>query len=392
MIRYSEQLINKKDIDSVVNVLKSNFLTNGPVVKKFEKHSAKKINAKFAASFNSATSALHIACMALGLKKNDYLWTSVNTFVASSNCALYCGAKVDFVDIEMDSYNLDLDKLEKKLFLTQKKNKKLLPKIIVPVVFSGNSIDMKRLKKLSWEYKFFILEDASHAYGAKYSNEYIGSGKYSDITVFSFHPLKIVTTCEGGIATTKNKNLYEKMQILKSHGIDKNKFVNSTRYTKNPHYYEQKYLGFNYRLNEIEAALGISQTNKFSKYIKLRRNVAKYYDNNLDINFLNLPKENRFSYSSYHLYIIYIKGDPNLRNKLINHLKDKKIQTNLHYIPLHFHPYYKKLNYLKNKKFENAENYFTNALSIPIHPGLSKKEQKYIVDNINNFFRRKIQK
>ena len=389
MIRYSEQLIDKKDIESVVKVLKSKFLTTGPVVKKFERHITKKINAKFGVSFNSATSALHVACIALGLNKNDYLWTSVNTFVASSNCALYCGAKVDFVDIEMDSYNLDLDKLEKKLFLTKKKNKKLLPKIIVPVVFSGNSIDMKRLKKLSLKYKFFILEDASHAYGAKYSKEYIGSGKYSDITVFSFHPLKIITTCEGGLATTKNKYLYEKMQILKSHGIDKNNFVNSKKYTKNPHYYEQKYLGYNYRLNEVEAVLGISQTNKFSKYIKLRRSIAKYYDINLDTNFLNLPKENKFSYSSYHLYIIYVKGNSNLRDKLINYLKIKKIQTNLHYIPLHFHPYYKKLNYLKNKEFENAENYFTNALSIPIHPGLCKKDQKYIVDNINNFFRRK---
>ena len=194
MIRYSEQSIDRNDINAVNKVLKSNFLTTGPIVKKFEVNASKKINAKFAVSFNSATSALHIACLALGLKKNEYLWTSVNTFVASSNCALYCGGKVDFVDIEMNSFNMDLDKLEEKLYKTKLRNKKLLPKIVVPVVFAGNSINMLRLKRLSKKYKFYILEDASHGYGAKFKKHYIGCGKYSDITVFSFHPFCLLYT------------------------------------------------------------------------------------------------------------------------------------------------------------------------------------------------------
>ena len=389
MIRYSEQSIDKKDINAVKKVLASDYLTSGPVVTKFEENASKRINVKFGVSFNSATSALHIACLALGLKKNDYLWTSVNTFVASSNCALYCGAKVDFIDIEMKSYNLDLDYLKKKLIYTKKKNKKLLPKIVVPVVFSGNSINMERLKKLSKKYKFFILEDASHAYGAKFKNKFVGCGKYSDVSVFSFHPLKIVTTCEGGLATTNNKKLYLKMQTLKNHGIERGNFINSKKYIRNKLYYEQKFLGYNYRLNEIEATLGLNQLKKSSQFIKMRRKVAKYYDKHLDKKYLNLPLENTFSYSSYHLYVVLIKLQSHYRDKLIHYLKKKKIQTNIHYMPLHLHPFYKKLSFLKTQKFQNAEKYFFNALSIPIHPNIKIKDLKHIVSSINGFFKNK---
>ena len=381
MIRYSQQTIDKDDIQNVIKVLRSKFLTTGPNVNFFEKFAAKQINAKFGVAFNSATSALHIACLALGLKKGDMLWTSSNSFVASSNCALYCGASVDFIDIELETYNIDLNLLEKKLFLNKKKKLKL-PKIVVPIVFSGNSCDMERLYNLSRKYKFKILEDASHAYGAKYKNSYIGCGKYSDISVFSFHPLKTVTTCEGGLASTKDKSLYEKMSILRNHGIVRSGFLNKRYAKKNNLYYEQQLLGYNYRLNEIEATLGISQVKKKNKFIKLRRNIAKFYDKQLNKNNIQILNEGPNCLSSYHLYVILVKKKN--RDDLINYLQKKGIQVSIHYFPIPYHPYYKKIGHKKN--YPNSEYYFNNAISIPIYPGLTLSEQKYITKSINSFF------
>ncbi len=381
MIRYSQQTIDKDDIKNVTKVLKSKFLTTGPNVNFFEKFVAKQINARFGVSFNSATSALHIACLALGLKKGDLLWTSANSFVASSNCALYCGAKVDFIDIELETYNIDLNLLEKKLFRNKKKKLKL-PKIIVPIVFAGNSCDMEYLYMLSKKYNFKILEDASHAYGAKYKNVYIGCGKYSDISVFSFHPLKTVTTCEGGVATTKDKSLYDRMGILRNHGIVRSGFLNKKYSKKNNLYYEQQLLGYNYRLNEIEATLGVSQVKKKSKFIRLRRNIAKFYDKELNKKNMKIPNEGKNSYSSYHLYVILIKKKD--RDELINYLQKRKIQVSIHYFPIPYHPYYKKIGH--KKKYPNSEHYFKNAISIPIYPELKLTEQKYIIKSINNFF------
>ena len=382
MIRYSEQTIEEDDIKKVKDVLKSKFLTSGPISNQFEKIICKKIGSKFATSFNSATSALHIACLSLGLSSKDYLWTSVNSFVASSNCGLYCGAKIDFIDISKNDYNLDIDKLEEKLKYAKKKQK--LPKIIVPVCFGGKSCDMKKLNYLSKKYGFFIVEDASHAFGAKYKNKHVGCGKYSTITIFSFHPVKILTTCEGGVATTNQKKLYEKMSILKSHGIIRKNFLNKNLNAYKDLYYEQQYLGYNYRLNEIESALGISQVKKTFKFIKARREIAKRYIKGLNKKFLNFQKEEKDIQSSYHLFVIWLKNKN--RNNLIKYLKKNKIMTNIHYIPIVNHPYYKNKGF-KEKDFPIAQDYFKNALSIPIFPNLSKIKQDLIIKKINSFLK-----
>ena len=286
MIRYSEQHIDHKDISSVIKTLKSNFITTGPQIQKFEEKLSKKVNSKYSVVFNSATSALHSACIALGLKKNDWLWTSANSFVASANCGLYCGAKIDFLDIELETFNIDLKKLEIKL---QKAKKKLLPKIIVPVVFAGQSYDKDHLIILSKKYKFKILEDASHALGAKYKNRSVGSCR-DIITVFSFHPVKMITTGEGGSAHTSNKRYYNIMKSVSSHGIIRKK--KKLNYGINHLLYEQKYLGFNYRLTDIQASLGLSQLKKLNLFVKKRRNIASIYNQHLDNNNLILPIEN----------------------------------------------------------------------------------------------------
>ena len=302
MIRYSEQHIDHKDISSVIKTLKSNFITTGPQIQKFEEKLSKKVNSKYSVVFNSATSALHSACIALGLKKNDWLWTSANSFVASANCGLYCGAKIDFLDIELETFNIDLKKLEIKL---QKAKKKLLPKIIVPVVFAGQSYDKDHLIILSKKYKFKILEDASHALGAKYKNRSVGSCR-DIITVFSFHPVKMITTGEGGSAHTSNKRYYNIMKSVSSHGIIRKK--KKLNYGINHLLYEQKYLGFNYRLTDIQASLGLSQLKKLNLFVKKRRNIASIYNQHLDNNNLILPIEKRYAKSSFHLYVVLVNN------------------------------------------------------------------------------------
>jgi len=382
MIRYSEQHIDYKDISSVIKTLKSDFITTGPQIQKFEEKLSKKVNSKYSVVFNSATSALHSACIALGLKKNDWLWTSANSFVASANCGLYCGAKIDFLDIELETFNIDLKKLEIKLHKAKKK--KLLPKIIVPVVFAGQSYDRDRLIILSKRYKFKILEDASHALGAKYKNKSVGSCR-DIITVFSFHPVKMITTGEGGSAHTSNQKYYNIMKSVSSHGIIRKK--KKINYGINHLLYEQKYLGFNYRLTDIQASLGLSQLKKLNLFVKKRRDIASIYNQHLDSINLILPIEKRYAKSSFHLYVVLVNNTKKkVRNNLIIFLKKNKIFTNIHYKPIHLQPYFQKFGFKKGD-FKNAEKYYEKAISLPIHPNLKKKEVMTIIKKINNFFK-----
>ena len=385
MIRYSRQLISFSDIKTVNQVLKSDFLTQGPKSILFEKKLSSKFNVKYSTSCNSATSALHLACLALGVKKGDHVWTCTNSFVASASCALHCGAKIDLVDINSETYNLDINSLSKKLKIAFKKKK--LPKVVIPVHFAGLPCEMREIYKLSKKYKFKIVEDASHAVGAKYYGSKIGSCKFSDITIFSFHPVKIMTTAEGGAALTNSKELDFKLKFYRSHGITKErKFLNKRN--KASWYYECKDLGFNYRLNDIQSALGISQLKKVNKWLLYRNKLAKNYQKSLK----DLPIEFFLSkkgfYSSYHLFIIKIlKNKKGLnRDDLFKYLHKKKIQTNVHYIPIHTHPFYRKLGF-KSKNFPNAENYIKNCLSLPMHAALNLSDQNKVINQIKKFFK-----
>jgi len=377
-INYSKHNISKNDIKSVIKVLKSDFLTQGPSVKFFEKKIKKIVSAKYAFAVNSATSGLHVACMSIGISKNDVVWTSPNSFVASSNCALYCGAKIDFVDIDLKNYSLCPIKLENKLKSTKKKN---LPKAIVLVHFAGYATDLERIKRLSKKYNFKIIEDASHALGGKYKNSYIGNCQFSDVCVFSFHPVKSITTGEGGLITTNSKKISAKINLFRNHGINRDKKFLLNKTLKINHY-EQIELGFNYRMSDIEAALGISQANRLTKFIHKRMSVAKFYDKEL----INLPIQKPiFSKdSSWHLYVILLKNN-SIRKKLFEFLKKKKINCQIHYIPIHIHPYYKKIGF-KKKDFPNSVEYYERCLSLPIFFDLKFSAQKKIISLIKKFF------
>lgn len=378
MIPYGRQEITQQDIDSVVNVLQSDFLTQGPQVPLFESKISDKVGAKHALAVNSATSALHIACLALGLKAGDILWTVPNTFVASSNCALYCGAMVDFVDINPHSYNICVDALEEKL-----KNAELtgdLPKILVVVHLCGQSCDMDAINKLAVKYGFKIIEDASHAIGGKYKGDYVGNCKYSDITVFSFHPVKIITTAEGGMALTNDDRLASMMRLLRSHGItrDENLMVDDSH---GPWYYEQLELGFNYRMTELQAALGVSQLSRLDEFVAKRNDLAEQYNKSLADLPITLPWLDPDCYSSYHLYVIRIRMDETRKShrEIFEYLRDQGIGVNLHYIPVYLHPYYRQMGYTEGYCIE-AERYYSDAISIPLYPNLTKDNQMVVVN------------
>lgn len=374
MIPYGKQSISKDDVDAVVDVLKSDFLTQGPAVKIFEDKVKDYCKSRYASSFNSATSALHAACMAIGVSKGDYVWTSAITFVASSNCALYCGASVDFIDIDSNSSNICIDKLDEKLKKSKQEN--TLPKAIIPVHLTGQSCDMKKIKELSEKYGFSIIEDASHAIGGKYHGDSIGNCKYSDITIFSFHPVKIITTAEGGIATTNDKNLFNKLNLFRSHGITRDKdFLLSKN--EGPWYYEQLELGYNYRMTDLQAALGSSQMNQLEDFVTKRHELASRYSSLLkDVN-VKIPIQCSYNYSSYHLYVIRVNSSSH--RSIFEKLREKNILVNLHYIPVYHHPYYQKLGF-KNGYCPEAEQYYSEAISIPMYPDLKKDEQQLIVD------------
>ena len=371
MIPYAKHNISNEDIDAVVTVLKSDFITQGNVVPAFERLVAGKVDANYAVAVNSATSALHLACLSLGARENDYLWTTPNTFVASANCALYCGSKIDFVDIDPQTYNMSVIALEEKLI--KAKNDGVLPKIIIPVHFSGQSCEMDKIYQLSNKYGFKIIEDASHAIGGKYKGEMIGNCKYSDITIFSFHPAKIVTTGEGGMAVTNNKRLAAKIELLRSHGItrDPNEM---TQQPDGDWYYQQIDLGYNYRMTDFQAALGISQMNHLESFISSRREIALYYDSKFCELDITIPYQRNDVYSVFHLYVILLPTRLyGSHKKIFKHLRDEGIGVNLHYIPLYRQPYYQSLGHTISC-FPNAEKYYKSAISLPIYPSLKEKD------------------
>ena len=376
MIPYARPKIFKQDIINVNKVLKSQYLTTGPEILKFEKKLSSLCKSRYALTSNSATSALHLCCLALGLSKNDYVWTSSITFVASANCALYCGAKIELVDIDPDTLNISIEKLEKKLIQARDSNK--LPKIIIPVHLGGNPCEMKDLKKLSKKYKFKIIEDASHAIGASYDGSLIGSCSYSDACVFSFHPVKIITTGEGGAMLTNNKDIASKFSALRSHGIVRDKLLKKSHYAW---YYEQRSLGYNYRMNEMEASLGSSQLNKLKKFIKERNEIANYYKKNLNSEIVKFQKVDKLTRSSYHLFII--RTNKILRKIIYDKLKKNGITTSFHYIPVYRQPYYEKFKFSK-KNFLVSEEYYNDGLSLPLYCGFNKKTQDKVIKIINN--------
>lgn len=377
MIPYGRQDICQDDVDAVVEVLRSDFLTQGPRVPSFEESVASKVGANHGVAVNSATSALHIACLALGLGKGDWLWTSPITFVASANCGLYCGAQVDFVDIDPLTYNLCAKALEEKLVAAEKVG--ALPKVVVPVHMCGQPCDMKAINDLSKRFGFKIIEDASHAIGGKYRNAYIGNCEFSDITVFSFHPVKIVTTAEGGVAVTNCAELSEKMRLLRSHGITRDE-KSMTKEADGPWYYEQIALGLNYRMTDLQAALGISQMKRLDEFVKRRHLIADTYDKAFGSFPMKVPYQLYNSYSAYHLYVVRLNllEIQNSHKEAFEALRARGIGVNLHYIPVHLHPYYQKMGF-EFGQFPEAERYYKEAISLPIYPTMSEQQQSEVI-------------
>ena len=382
MIPYGRQDISEKDIQCVVDVLNSDFLTQGPQVPAFEKKVKDFTSSKYALAMNSATSALHVACLALDVGPGDYVWTSPITFVASSNAALYCGARVDFVDIDSKTYNLCHQKLEQKLIDAEKTG--TLPKVVIPVHLAGQSCNMDKIFHLSQKYGFKIIEDASHAIGGKYQSNPVGSCRYSDITIFSFHPVKIITTAEGGMALTNCEALASKMELLRSHGITRNENLMKNK-SHGPWYYEQIDLGYNYRMTELQAALGASQINRLEEFVGARHKVADFYNENLKGLPLILPYQDNDNYSAYHLYVIRLKlGEIKSSHlDIFNKLKEKGIGVNLHYIPVYLQPYYEQMGF-KQGYCEQAEKYYAEAISIPMYSQISEAQMRTVMTAIRS--------
>ena len=384
MIPYGKQDIDQADIDAVVNILRSDFLTQGPAVQLFESKLTEYCDAKYAVAVNSATSALHIACLALGVGDKDIVWTSPITFVASSNSALYCGASVDFVDIDYETNNICIAALKEKL--ESAKLAGCLPKVIIPVHMGGLCCDMQSIFELSQEYGFKIIEDASHAIGGSYKEQKIGSCQYSNITVFSFHPVKIITTAEGGAALTNEKAIIDKLILLRSHGVTRDEEqMKST--SEGGWYYQQITLGFNYRMTDIQAALGVSQMSRIDNFVTKRNQMAERYKSKLSNLPLDLPKNFDDTFSTFHLYIIKLKiSSPISRLELYNGLQENNIGCNVHYIPVHLHPYYKSLGFSIGD-FPQSEFWYSRAISIPLHPNLSLDEQDHIIQVIKDLLK-----
>ena len=381
MIPYGRQEISKEDIAEVVETLKSDFLTQGPKTPLFEKIVADYCGSKYGVAANSATSALHIACLVLDLTKGDRLWTSPNSFVASANCGLYCGAKIDFVDIDPLTYNLSTQALEKKLIQAKQDNK--LPKIVIPVHFAGQSCDMQKIHSLGKEYGFKIIEDASHAVGGSYLKNKIGMCEYSDITVFSFHPVKIITTAEGGLATTNDRGLFERMQLYRTHGVTRDPKL-MTKETEGAWYYQQVDLGFNYRMTELQSALGISQMRRLDEFVNKRNILKNRYDQLLSELPVIKPHQSDNTTSALHLYPIQIDTNKTKvsRCKVFNSLKKGGIGVNVHYIPIHTQPYFQEMGFAYGD-FPEAETYYNNAISLPLFSQMSFVDQDKVVTTLS---------
>ena len=377
MIPYGHQDISQADIDAVVAVLQSDFLTQGPQVPLFEQTVAGHVGAKHALAVNSATSALHIACLALGLGPGDWLWTTPVTFVASANCGLYCGAQVDFVDIDPRTYNLCPQALETKLLVAEKAGK--LPKVLVAVHLCGQPCDMETIHALGLKYGFKIIEDASHAIGGKYKGEFIGNSRYSEITVFSFHPVKIITTAEGGMALTNSDELAAQMALLRNHGITRD-VAHMTHTPDGPWYYQQIGLGFNYRMTELQAALGVSQMQRLDTFVARRHELAHRYDQVLADLALATPLQHPDSYSGLHLYVVRLQLDKisKTHRQVFEALREQGIGVNLHYIPVHTQPHYQRMGF-KVGDFPQAEQYYAEAISLPMYQTLSDQQQDRVM-------------
>ena len=374
MIPYGRQDIQQSDVDAVVKVLTSDYLTQGPQVPAFEAAVTAHVGASHGVAMNSATSALHVACLALGLGAGDLLWTSPITFVASANCALYCGAEVNFVDIDPVSFNMDPEALARKLEQADAAGR--LPKVVVPVAMCGQSCDMAAIRALADRYGFKIIEDASHAIGARYKGAFMGNGAYADITIFSFHPVKIITTAEGGLAVTNDPILAQKMDYLRSHGVTRNPDLMEGD-SHGPWYYQQIALGYNYRMTELQAALGVAQMARLDAYVTARAARAAAYDAALADLPLDLPTQHPDTASSWHLYVIRLQ-DPRRHRAVFEALRGDGLGVNLHYIPVHTQPYYKALGFAEGD-FPKAEAYYARAISIPLYATMSDAQQDEVI-------------
>jgi UDP-4-keto-6-deoxy-N-acetylglucosamine 4-aminotransferase len=380
MIPYGRQTISETDITAVIDILKSDYITQGPTVPAFEQRVSDYCGARYGVATNSATSALHIACLALGVTQEDIVWTTPITFVASANCARYCGAQIDFVDIDPHTYNLCSERLAEKLSHAQKLGK--LPKVVIPVHFAGQSCDMAAIYALSQQYGFKIIEDASHAIGGRYQDKLIGNCAYSDITVFSFHPVKIITTAEGGLATTNRAELARQMQLLRSHGITRD--INQMNQEPDgAWYYQQIDLGFNYRMNDLQAALGLSQMQRLDEFVNKRQNIAKRYDQRLSKLPIITPRQQPDRHSAWHLYVIRLrlKDIGHSRQQVFDTMRAASIGVNVHYIPVYTQPYYQAQGF-KPGYCPAAEHYYAEAISLPMYPGLTENQQDEVIESL----------
>jgi UDP-4-amino-4,6-dideoxy-N-acetyl-beta-L-altrosamine transaminase len=379
-IPYARQSIDEDDIAAVVEVLRSDWLTQGPAIERFERLVADYCGAKHAVAVSSATAALHLSCLALGLKSGDWLWTSPNSFVASANCALYCDAKVDFVDIDARTYNLSISHLTQKLAQAEKQGR--LPKVVVPVHFAGQSSEMEAIAALARRYGFKIIEDAAHATGARYQNRPVGDCRFSDLTVFSFHPVKIITTGEGGMIMTNNPELQEKLQRLRSHGITRDpKWMHGDSH--GPWYYQQIDLGYHYRTTDIQAALGASQMKRLDQFLRRRRALARRYEELLRGLPLTLPWQHPDTESSWHLYVVRLQLGRirQTHRQVFEALRATGLGVNLHYIPVHTQPYYQSLGF-RPGDFPEAEKYYAEAITLPLFYELTEMEQEQVAETL----------
>lgn len=377
MIPYGKHSIDQNDIDAVVDVLENHFLTQGSKIPAFEQAIANCVNANYCTVVNSGTSALHVACLAAGVGKGDSVWTSPNSFAASANCALYCGARVDFVDIDPATRNMSLEKLQAKLIDAAQQN--VLPKAIVVVHFAGASCDMKAIRELTQTYEITLIEDAAHALGGQYLGEPVGNCQYSDMAVLSFHPVKAITSAEGGAITTNNAELAKQCQLFSKHGITREALNSPQDHQDEGWYYEQQALGLNYRLSDLHAALGISQLAKLPDFIAARTEQAHFYQQQLHNLPITLPQVQQYAKSAWHLYVIELEQHD--RKAIYNALKHRNVGVNVHYIPIHTHPHYQQQGFQWGQ-FPNAENYYNVALTLPLFPSMSKAQQMHVVTSL----------